>query len=98
LERIKSCLNPLDFLLSLSEEFDSRDWDQWAKDWAVPLGVGLNLIFLIARANIRGNSSRFQDDVFGDDVGTSWLSWFVSLEIPNIFDTGIRCLADDQHV
>jgi hypothetical protein len=85
LERIKSYLNPLDFLLSLSEEFDSHDWDQWAKDWAVPLGVGLNLIFLIARANIRGNGGRIQDDVFGDHVGTSWLSWFVSLEIPNIW-------------
>lgn len=75
-ERIKSYLNPADFLLWLSEEFDSSDWDSWQKDWATPIGVGLNLIFLIARAN-SGTSTRRGDDVFGDDEGYSWWSWLV---------------------
>ena len=75
-ERVKSYLNPADFLLWLSEELDSSDWDQWQKDWATPIGVGLNLIFLIARAN-SANSARRADDVFSDDEGYSWWSWLV---------------------
>ncbi|KAI9855155.1 MAG: hypothetical protein M1830_006482 [Pleopsidium flavum] len=76
--RIKAYLNPLDFLLWLSEELDSSDWDQWQKDWAIPIGIGLNVVFLIARANSGGSGGRRRgDDVFGDDGGESgWLSWF----------------------
>lgn len=77
LERLKSVLNPLDFLLWLSEEFDSNDWSQWEKEWAIPLGVGINVVFLIARVNSRNRSEAY-DDVFGDNGGTSWLSWLVS--------------------
>jgi hypothetical protein len=75
-ERIKSYLNPLDFLLWLSGEIDANDWDQFEKDWALPVGVALNVIFLIARANSRPSGSEAVDDVFGDD-GVPWLSWFV---------------------
>ncbi len=89
-ERIKSYLNPLDFLLWLSEEFDSNDWDQWQKAWAIPLGIIFNFVFLIARANTGGSSGRRRgDDVFGDDSGASgWLSWFVSTRTRN-YDTNI---------
>ncbi|PGH11006.1 hypothetical protein AJ79_05157 [Helicocarpus griseus UAMH5409] len=80
-ERIKAYLNPLDFLLWLSEELDSSDWEQWEKEWAIPLGVGLNVVFLIARANSRTNSTRIEDDVFGDIPETSWLSWFASFVV-----------------
>jgi hypothetical protein len=76
-ERIKAYLNPLDFLLYLSEELDSGDWDQWERDWAIPLGIGLNLIFLIARANTRGSENQIQDDVFGEVSRGSWVGWFV---------------------
>lgn len=76
-ERIKSYLNPLDFLLWLWEEIDANDWDQFEKDWALPAGVALNVVFLIARASSRPNGSRAVDDVFGDDGGVPWLSWFV---------------------
>jgi hypothetical protein len=76
-ERIQSYLNPLDFLLWLSEEIDANDWDQFEKDWALPLGVVLNVVFLIARANSRSNGSIAIDDVFGDDGGVPWLSWLV---------------------
>ncbi|KAL8796393.1 MAG: hypothetical protein Q9195_001300 [Heterodermia aff. obscurata] len=76
-ERLQAYLNPLDFLLWLSEELDSSDWDQWRKDWATPIGVGLNIVFLIARAN-SGPSTRRADDVFADDDGYSWYSWFAA--------------------
>ena len=79
-ERIKSYLNPLDFLLWVSEEIDTHDWDQFEKDWALSAGVALNAVFLIARANSRSNASRITDDVFGDDGGVPWLSWFVRLQ------------------
>ena len=76
-DRIKAYLDPLDFMLWLSEQFDSEDWDQWQKDWATPIGLGLNFIMLIARAN-SGRGRRVVDDVFGDEPsGTEWLAWFV---------------------
>ena len=76
-ERIKAYFNPLDYLEQLSEQLDSGDWDQWQQDWATILGVGLNIVFLIARAN-SGRSTRRSDDVFGDDESyTSLVSWFV---------------------
>ncbi|KAF7620451.1 hypothetical protein AFLA_005758 [Aspergillus flavus NRRL3357] len=80
-ERIKSYLNPLDFLLWLSEEIDANDWDQFEKDWALPLGVALNVVFLIARANTQPSGGRAIDDVFGEDGGTPWLSWFASFVV-----------------
>ena len=78
-ERIRAYLDPADFLIWLSEELDSSDWEQWQRDWATPIGVLLNLAFLIARAN-SGYGRRDSDDVFGDDVGAiSWTSWLVSV-------------------
>src|SRR5438034_8510926 len=50
-ERIRIFLNPLDFLLWLSEELDTSGWEQLEKEWAISIGVGLNVVFLIARAN-----------------------------------------------
>ena len=79
-ERIKAYLNPLDFLLRLSEEMDSTDWDQWNRDWASPIGIILNIVFLVSRANMAYRMSRPRDDVFGDDTAyTPWMTWFVSL-------------------
>lgn len=77
-ERIKSYLNPLDFLLWLSEEIDANDWEQFEKNWALPLGVTMNIVFMIARANSRQSGSRAVDDVFGDGDGVSLMSWLVS--------------------
>jgi hypothetical protein len=78
LERIKDYLNPGDFLLWVSEEFETRDWD--SKQFASPLALGFHVILLIARAN-SGSSGRSRgDDVFGDDYsGTGWLSYIVRL-------------------
>ncbi|KAJ6133620.1 Protein of unknown function DUF2418 [Penicillium samsonianum] len=77
-ERILSHLNPYDFLLWLSEEFEGGDWDQLEKTWALPIGIALNVIFLIARANSRSGGSKAFDDVFGDDNGTSLRGWLAS--------------------
>lgn len=74
-ERVKAFLNPLDFLLWLSEELETRDWDQLEKEWALPVGVGLNVVMLIVRAN-SASGSRVDSDIFGDE-GPSWLSRFV---------------------
>ncbi|KAK5047207.1 hypothetical protein LTR84_006729 [Exophiala bonariae] len=79
LERIKAYLNPYDFLLWLSEEIESNGWDQLEKEWAIPIGFSLNLIFLIARAN--SNSSPVYDDVFGDVPGVAWTSWLASFTV-----------------
>lgn len=79
-DRIKACLNPLDLLLWFSEELDSSDWDQWQKEWATPIGVIMNLVFLVARANSGPSTRRRGDDVFGEDIGyTSWLAWLVRM-------------------
>lgn len=90
-ERIQSYLNPLDFLLWLWEEIDSNDWDQFEKDWALPVGVALNVVFLIARANSRPSGSRAVDDVFGDDGGVPWLSWFVCFILRALLDYFAGC-------
>ena len=76
IERIKAYLNPYDFLLWLSEELESNGWDQLEKEWAVPIGILVNLVFLIARANTKNTATSY-DDVFGDVPGVSWTSWLV---------------------
>jgi hypothetical protein len=73
-ERLKAYLNPLDFLLYLSEEFETRDWD--THGFATTLGLSLNFVFLLARAN-SGRQVRNVDDVFGDSGGAGWLGWVV---------------------
>jgi len=76
LDRIKDYLNPGDFLLWLSEEIETRDWD--SKHFATPLAIGLHFTLLIARANTGGSGSSKGDDVFGDDYSrTGWLSFIV---------------------
>jgi len=77
-DRIKAYLNPYDFLLWASEELN--DWEDLDKKWSLPIGVLLNVIFMMARANSGGNQSR-GDDVFADYYerrGSGWLTWLVS--------------------
>jgi hypothetical protein len=79
LERIKDYLNPGDFLLWLSEEFETRDWD--SKQVGTPLALGLHVVILIARANSGSSYGSGGDDVFGDyEYGSGWLSYIVSLQ------------------
>ena len=80
-ERIKSKLDPYDFLLWLAEELDAGWLEQLEKEWATPLGVVLNFVFVIARSNTRAKSKAY-DDVFGDESGgNGLLSWLVSVTV-----------------
>jgi hypothetical protein len=84
-QRLQDYLNPYDWALWLSEEFESSDWDDWARQHSTYVGLGLNVIFVLARANVDNGSRRGGDDVFGDydpySRGTGWLGWFVGLPI-----------------
>lgn len=73
-QRLTAFLNPMDFLLWLSEEMETRDWD--SKTAGTQLGLGLNFVFLLARANSAVSLS--SDDIFNDDSSRGWLSLFVS--------------------
>ncbi|KAK4989395.1 hypothetical protein LTR50_003271 [Elasticomyces elasticus] len=80
LERIKAYLNPWDFLLWLSEELSDETWDETLKDWAIPISLACNFVFLIARANSTGSLNK-SDDVFAEydgRKGSGWLVWFAS--------------------
>lgn len=74
-ERLKAYLNPLDFLLYVSEELETSEWD--TASFGRALGMGLNFALLLARANSGGGGR--EDDVFGDGGGSNWVGWLVSL-------------------
>jgi len=79
--RLKDYLNPYDLLLWLSEELHESALDEALQDWALPIGAGANLIFIIARANSGLSNTGRRDDVFGDfdgRGGSGWLGWFAS--------------------
>ena len=78
IERIKAYLDPYDFLLWIAEELNDDAYDEWLKIWATPIGIGLNIGFILARGASRPHSG--SDDVFGDDgrKGSGWFAWMVS--------------------
>lgn len=77
-ERITDWFNIQDWLLWISEEIETRDWD--SKAYANPLGFGLHFILLIARANSGDEGRGNGDDVFGDvPSGSGWLSYLVRI-------------------
>ncbi|KAI0485271.1 hypothetical protein GGR56DRAFT_662996 [Xylariaceae sp. FL0804] len=71
-ERVAAMLNPMDFLLWLSEEIETRDWD--SKLVGTELGLACNFIFLLARAN-SGGSADAADPVFDEDGGSGFSGW-----------------------
>ncbi|MCJ1478570.1 hypothetical protein MMC13_007251 [Lambiella insularis] len=78
-DRIRAYLDPLDFLLWISEQFDSEDIDALQQARGTPIGLGLNLIMLLARANSGGGGRRVVDDVFGEEPrGRGWLGCFAA--------------------
>ena len=85
-ERLQAYLNPLDFLLWLSEELNSNDIEDTLAQWAVPFGFFVNIIFMVARANTKGLDPG--DDVFADAYerrGSGWLAWFVGIRLTSGF-------------
>ncbi|KAK5740293.1 hypothetical protein LTR17_004794 [Elasticomyces elasticus] len=79
LERLKASLDPYDFLLWLSEELNDDTYQEWLKDWATPLGITLNIVFILARGASKAAQPRSRDDVFGDADGSRGSGWFVWL-------------------
>ncbi|TKA81648.1 hypothetical protein B0A49_00535 [Cryomyces minteri] len=82
--RIAAALNPWDWLLWVSEELNGSEWEDKLKEWALPLGIVMNFVFLIARANMGNGGSGTGDDVFGDyegKRGSGWLVWFASFVV-----------------
>lgn len=77
-ERLASALNPWDFYLWASEEFETRGWQN--KDAGTKLGLAFNFVFLLARAN---SSPTVKDDIFNDDTSYGWVSFFVRATICN---------------
>ncbi|XXG98580.1 3-isopropylmalate dehydratase [Hypoxylon texense] len=75
-ERLKAWLNPMDFLLWLSEEIETRDWRN-SKVVGTQMGLVMNFVFLLARANSGG--SRVSDPVFDDGTVSGWFTFFVGL-------------------
>jgi len=77
-ERFKDYINPLDWFLWASEEFETGEWNSKATGFTT--GLTLSFIFLIARANSGGGSKSYEDDVFSDyDNGPGWVAWLVSI-------------------
>lgn len=80
-ERIKAYLDPYDLLLWVAEELNDDAFDDWMKSWATPIGITLNLVFVLARGASKATQTRGRDDVFGESDGGSgsgWLAWIVS--------------------
>lgn len=63
-QRILGWLNPFDHLLALSTDIDSYDWDSLQHTLGDPLGIGLNILTAVTRANADAFRSRYEDDVF----------------------------------
>ncbi|KAF5666028.1 hypothetical protein FHETE_6396 [Fusarium heterosporum] len=70
-----AAINPMDFLLWLSEELETRDWDSATA--GTQMGLAMNFLFLLARANSSSSSTK-SDDVFSDETSSGWLTFFVS--------------------
>ncbi|KXJ92198.1 hypothetical protein Micbo1qcDRAFT_233497 [Microdochium bolleyi] len=74
LERIKSAMDPMDFLLWLSEEIETRDWD--SQTIGTQIGIGMNFAFLVARAN-SGSTKSAADSVFDEPSISGWVAFLV---------------------
>jgi len=83
LERLKSQYNIYDWLLWLSEEIESSGWDRIEKEWAIIIGVVLNLLFMFARANVNTRPKHY-DDVFGEGSGPGWAA--ATVRISQIYE------------
>ncbi|KAF4778722.1 hypothetical protein HER10_EVM0009512 [Colletotrichum scovillei] len=86
-ERLKAMLNPMDFLLWLSEELETRDWD--SKALGTQLGLGCNFVFLLARANCV--ASEVEDDVFSDGSSGGIVTYIVR---PLVWILGLLSVAN----
>ncbi|KAL5119210.1 hypothetical protein ACEQ8H_002921 [Pleosporales sp. CAS-2024a] len=80
-ERIKAYLDPSDWLIWISEELNSSDWDDFAQSYALYIGFGANIAFVVAQANSGASTSYDGDDVFKEHSGPGWTKWFANLMV-----------------
>lgn len=76
--RLKAYLDPWDWLLWIAEELNDDVYDDWITAWGAPLGVGLNIVFILARG-VSGRASTGSDDGFSE-MGvqeSGWFAWLV---------------------
>ena len=78
-ERIKTYLDPSDWALWISEELSSSDWEDFAASYALYIGLGANVAFIVAQANSGASNSFDNDGVFRETSGPGWLSWLANL-------------------
>ncbi|KAH3915737.1 hypothetical protein HBH56_078860 [Parastagonospora nodorum] len=78
-ERIQAYLDPSDWLIWISEELNSSDWEDFASTYALYIGCGANIAFVIAQANSVASTGYDSDNVFKEVSGPGWVRWFSSL-------------------
>lgn len=78
-ERIKAYADPSDWLICISEELNSSDWEGFAASYAHSLGLGANLVFILAQANSGASTGDDDDGVFSEVSGPGWLKWIMNL-------------------
>lgn len=87
LQRVKAAVNPMDWLLWLSEEIETRDWSN-SKSVGTWMGLVMNFSFMVARA-CNANDDKV-DDVFGDGDDLGCLGYFLSTLVWVLM--GLGCL------
>ncbi|KAK7187881.1 uncharacterized protein CC84DRAFT_1167639 [Paraphaeosphaeria sporulosa] len=80
MERVRAYLDFHDWLLWISEELNTNDWEDFAKDYAFIIGFVFNLVYIVAQANTA--SGPRNDDILLDSVsGPGWFTWFSRLAV-----------------
>ncbi len=63
LQRLSSY--PQDLLLSLNETYELLEWDSISDTFSIPIGIALNVIYLIARLDQLDHTSSYHEkDIF----------------------------------
>jgi hypothetical protein len=63
LQRLSSY--PQDLLLSLNEQYELLEWDSLSDSLSIPIGVGLNVVYMLARLDQDDHTSAYAEkDVF----------------------------------
>lgn len=78
-ERIKAYLDLSDWLIWISEELNSSDWEDFASAYALYIGFGANLLFVLAQANSGASTASDDDGVFTEVQGPGWVKWIMGL-------------------
>ncbi|EPY49966.1 fungal protein [Schizosaccharomyces cryophilus OY26] len=69
---------PIDFLISISEDFDSVEWDKVSERWSIPLSLVSNILFIFICAYLENTKTRLnRSQLFiGTRSAKATSSWF----------------------